>query len=455
MKQPAIKEMKITDLKAAEYNPRAISQKALTGLQESLKRFGLVQPIVWNKRTRRVVAGHQRLKALKEIGEKTALVLIVDWPETMEKEANISLNNRAIEGDFTTEVKAMLDEIEARDKDVFEKLLLDEIDFPEEDDANAKAADDPVSAGASKARATGEIWKLGRHKLMCGDATDPTTLIKLMAGQKAQLVFTDPPYGVSYNAKSGKFEQLKGDDKRGDDLITKLLLPAFKNAMDHTRKDAAFYIWHASSTREDFAYAMKHAGLEERHYLIWVKPQIVLGWGDYRWAHEPCFYASRAGTAPAFFGGRDQSTVWRVSVRSGAGPATNLGTGLIVRDGKGNTVTITPGEGTARRMRALRLEDGQHATIQGPTDSGDCWEVSRDHGAIHPTQKPVALGVRAMQNSTQEGDAVIDMFLGSGSTLMAAELTDRICYGIEYERGYCEAIIERWEKFTGKKAEKA
>lgn len=451
-----IKEMPIAELKAAPYNPRTITEDALKGLQESINRFGLVQPVVFNKRTGHVVAGHQRLKALKAMNYTTALTVIVDYAPEIEVEANLSMNNPAIAGSFTSEADALLAEIEKRDKDIFQRLMLDQIDVPEDGEAKVKnGADEEGTPGAGGKMGTGGTWRLGRHLLHCGDATDDKAWGQLMEGKRAALVFTDPPYGVNYRDKSHKFDKIKGDDKTGDNLANALLVPALKNAASFSRKDAAFYIWHASSTREDFAFAMKQAGLLERQYIIWAKPHWVHGWSDYRWAHEPCFYANKAGEEPAFYGNRAQSTVWRVRVWKADGPQMNLGPGVILRDGEGGVVTVSPGEGKGRKLATTRLLEGQTAILRGPAKDGDLWEVSRDGGqSIHPTQKPVELGIRAMENSSMPGEVVVDPFLGSGSTLIAAEATDRICHGLELSENYCQAIIERWEKFTGHKAEK-
>lgn len=446
-----IKEMRIAELKPAPYNPRAISPEALAGLKESIKRFGLVQPIVWNKKTKRVVSGHQRLKAMAAIGEKKALVVVVDWPELKEQEANLAFNNQAIAGEFTDDVAALLDRIEREDKDAFEALRLNEIEIPE-DESEAKAVDDTPSPPSGESRRnTLEVWELGRHRLICGSCTDPVIVEKVMAGRKAQCVFTDPPYGVDYEARSGKFTKIKGDDKTGDDLAQKLILPALKHAVAVAHNNAGFYIWHASGTRDDFSFAMKQAGLQERQYIIWAKPAAVMGWGDYRWAHEPCFYAGKAGEEPAFFGDRTNQTMWRIGCHGRLEQATSLSPGLIIRDGKGQSITITPGE-SQRKFRAIRLERGQSLNFPMHVATADLWEVSRDGKADHPTQKPVELARRAIQNSTEEGDVVYDPFMGSGSTLIGAEITDRRAVGCELERKYCLVIVERWEKLTGEKA---
>lgn len=159
----------------------------------------------------------------------------------------------------------------------------------------------------------GDLWALGEHRVLCGDATDPENFKRLLGRKRAAVIFTDPPYGVSYEAASGSFAQIAGDNLRRDELAA-LLIPSLRNALKWSRPAAAFYIWHASSTREDFSFAMARAGLVELQYLIWAKPALTLGWADYQWAHEPCFYACRAGARAEFYGDRTESTVWRVAV---------------------------------------------------------------------------------------------------------------------------------------------
>lgn len=448
-----VKIMKLSQLRPAPYNPRQISDKALAGLTESLREFGLTQPIVWNRRTKWVVSGHQRIKALQRLGKKEAPVMVVDWPEEKERAANLAHNNKAIEGEFTAEADSILKQIEEKDADLFKRLLLDEITVPEAADETKKGLDDTPTVGGDTRRNTGEVWELGRHRLICGSATDPAAVEKLMAGRKAQCVFTDPPYGVCYEAASGKFTKIKGDDQTGDKLALELLAPALRLAVASAKDDAAFYIWHASGTREDFAYAMKQAGLQERQYLIWAKPAAVLGWGDYQWAHEPCFYAGRAGQEVAFHGDRKQSTIWRVGRRTENLESYALGPGIILRDGDGGAVTIMPGE-SARKLNTIRIVGKNTINIQVNSSAVDLWEVSRDGKADHPTQKPVELAIRAIRNSTEEGDLVYDPFLGSGTTIVGAEVTDRRTAGCELERKYCTVIIDRWEKLTGQKAKK-
>ena len=272
-----------------------------------------------------------------------------------------------------------------------------------------------------------------------------------MGGRKAQLVFTDPPYGVDY--EDGKGRKIK-NDALGRDSLASFLTAAFKAAVDAAASDAAFYIWHASATRADFEHAMKAAGLEERQYLIWAKPALVLGHADYQWNHEPCFYASRAGVKAAFYGGRAETTLWRFAAADGDDTAITLGPGVLISDGKGAELTVTAGAGP-RKLRHVRVEKGKAVRLTDAQGQGTVWEVARDsQQTIHPNQKPVELALRAIENSTQPGQVVLDLFGGSGSTLMAAEAAGRSAFMVEMDPRYADQILARWEKATKAKAEK-
>ncbi len=263
----------------------------------------------------------------------------------------------------------------------------------------------------------------------------------------AAIVHTDPPYGVSYEA--GAWEAIAGDERRRDDLVA-LLLAALRLAVEHARDDAAFYVWHASATREDFTYALKAAGLEERQYLVWAKGRAVLGHAHYQWAHEPCFYASKAGQQAAWHGDRTQQTVWRLATGADGSLAIALGRGLLVSDGQGHELFLAPAP--RRKLRHVRLGPGEHVEVLGGDSSGTVWEVAHDTVLEHPTQKPVELARRAIVNSSAPGEIVVDPFLGSGSTLIAAEVEGRRCVGFELEPRYVDVVLRRWEILTDRAA---
>ena len=298
----------------------------------------------------------------------------------------------------------------------------------------------------------GDVWELGMHRIICGDSTDPNTWATLMGRERAAMVFTDPPYGVSYEAQSGEFEVIEGDHKRRDDLY-KMLVGAFKCIAKIADDKAGIYIWHASSTRNDFAQAMTAAGLIEKQYLIWAKPGLVLGRADYQWAHEPCFYCAKDGHTPNFYGDRAESTVWRIAAITTDQASTVLGAGVIILGGDGRMLFIQPKAPKTKKAREIRLtEKVPSVFLADTTGTGTVWEIARDGNYVHPTQKPVALAVRAIENSSKPGDIVVDAFSGSGTLLIGCETTGRRGRVAELDPKYVQAAIQRWQEFTGKEA---
>lgn len=297
----------------------------------------------------------------------------------------------------------------------------------------------------------GDLWQLGQHRILVGDATEEVGYIRLLGGEGASIVFTDPPYGVSYQADG--HAPIAGDDKRQRSLLT-FLTHAFGNMRRQMLPNAAVYIWHASATRREFERAMESAGIEELQYIVWVKPTLVLGHADYQWQHEPCFYAAAAGEHPPWYGPRSDSTVWRIS-QSGADKvqAISLGNGILLTTPTAELL-VSPAGARGKNALHLPLEEGETIYI-GADDApdSDIWQISRDTlHPEHPTSKPVALAARALLNSSLRGQIVLDPFLGSGSTLIAAEQTGRRCYGIEIDPGYVDLTVRRWETLTGRKA---
>jgi DNA modification methylase len=295
----------------------------------------------------------------------------------------------------------------------------------------------------------GDLWILGPHRLLCGSATDRAHIERLMNGEKARLVFTDPPYGVSYVSQSGKFAMIKNDDLTGDKLAQDLLIPAFKNYVAFSDDDAPFYIWHASSTRKDFDYAISAAGLIENQYIIWAKNGVSLGHADYLWAHEPCYYCSKAGVKAAFYGDRAQPTVWRATYQLTGRFETVLGTGIVLTDGKGGKIYLAPKPPKGKKLRYIRVEAGNNVDLYDDAHQDNLWEVSRETKTEHPTQKPVELIIRALENSSRPGELAIDFFGGSGSLIIGCELSGRRGYSTELDPKYCDVIVNRYVRVSG------
>ena len=271
-----------------------------------------------------------------------------------------------------------------------------------------------------------------------------------MDGEKASCVWTDPPYGVSYTGGEGKtWDMLNSDDKTGDDLMGELLIPSFKNMAENTEDTAAFYIWYASNRRRDFEDAMTAVGLLEKQQIIWVKNNFQMGHANYHWGHEPCFYAEKAGYSADFYGDRTNQTVWRVCRRTKSDIATTITGGILITDGSGGKMYIVEKAPKDKKTRYIRLSEKDTAYLYSDNKTSTAWEVSRESKYEHPTQKPVELATRAIENSTKEGEIVLDLFGGSGTALIGAELTHRRAYIAELTPKYTDVIVNRYVRLTG------
>ena len=438
-------------------NPNKHPQKQVEMLAKIIKATGWRANITISRLSGYVVKGHGRLEAAIKAGCEKVPVEYQNYTSEAEEWADLTADNRLAElsdmdNTMLADILAEIDtgefplELSGYTEEDLEGIIGA---IAGEDDAEPNDQDNEHDQPLPPMSKPGDLWLLGPHRLICGDATDAATIDRLMNGEKAAMVHTDPPYGVSYETQSGNFSMIKNDDKTHDDLFYKLLLPAFNNYRKHTIDEAAFYIWHASSTRRDFEDAMTHAGLMENQYLIWVKNGISLGRADYQWAHEPCFYASKAGISPKFYGDRAQHTVWRVTTRQDGSMMTVLGSGIVLTDGTGGKLCITDKPPKGKKMRYVRMEEGKHLDLFQEDRMQTVWEVARETNTLHPTQKPVEIPVRAIENSSQPGEIVLDFFGGSGSTLLGAELTGRRCFTTELDPIYCDVIVSRYVTQTG------
>jgi DNA modification methylase len=232
-------------------------------------------------------------------------------------------------------------------------------------------------------------------------------------------------------------------------LINKLLLPVFKQAVIHSKDDAAFFIWHASMTKPDFDWAIKAAGLEEKQVIIWIKPSFVLGRADYHWKHEPCIYAQKCGKRARYIGNRDQATVWEIQAGGKEKGEFAIANGLRISQESGLEIYVKKEPPKNVKSRMVRLKQGERVTLTYDDSNTDTWSVNVDSKStyIHPTQKPLELAARAMKNHTYPGDIVLDLFGGSGSTLIAAEKSERQAYTVEIDERFCDATVKRYAEY--------
>ena len=385
-----IEKINLEQLIPADYNPRRDLQPGdseYEKIKRSLEEFGYVDPVIWNRTTGRVVGGHQRLKVLASMGRTEVECVVVELDEEKEKALNVALNK--ISGDWDKEKLAVLmTDLDAADFDVsltgFDAAEIDDLfkdtlrDGVEDDDfdVDEELQNPPITM-------QGDIWLLGRHRLVCGDSTKKETFDKLMEDKKANLVVTDPPYNVDYEGSAGKIK----NDNMANDTFYQFLLDAFKNTEDALAKDGSIYVFHADTEGLNFRRAFEEAGFYLSGTCIWKKQSLVLGRSPYQWKHEPILFGWKKKGRHRWYSDRKQSTIWE---------------------------------------------------FDKPKRNAD-----------HPTMKPIALIAYPIMNSSLTNSIVLDPFGGSGSTLIASEQTDRICYMIELDEKFCDVIAKRYIEQVG------
>ena len=380
-----IEKMDISRLNPAEYNPRKDLKPGdpeYEKLKRSMEQFGYVEPVVWNKSTEKVISGHQRLKILVDMGKKEVDCVVVEMDEEKEKALNIALNK--INGEWDNDKLAMLiSDLQGSDFDVsltgFEEAEIADL-FEKVGEKDVKDDDFDMTSALEKASFVkrGDIWTVGRHRLMCGDATNSEDVTALMDGKRANLIVTDPPYGVSFKSRNGL--TIKNDDIENEELYN-FILSAFKCMADSLEKGGSAYIFHADTNGLIFRKAFIESGFYLSEVCIWAKNVMAYGRSDYRWQHEPILYGFLKNGTHSWYAGRRQSTLWRFD-------------------------------------RPIK-------------------------NTVHPNSKPLDLISYPICNSSQENAIILDTFGGSGSTMMACEKTNRICYMMEIDEKYASVILRR------------
>jgi DNA modification methylase len=445
------------DLTGNPRNPNKHPKERIKLLAHIIQSQGWRAPITVSNQSGFVVRGHGRLAAALSFGAELVPVDYQNYANNAEEWADLIADNRLAELAEIDNV-TLADLITEMDTGEIPLILTgyteDDIEgilaaIAGDGDAEGDGADETPDVPEIPMTRSGDLWRLGKHRLVCGSAADHAAVERLMGGNLAHMVFTDPPYGVSYESQSGKFGMIRNDNLTGDDLIAKLLIPAFKNLAEFTEHDAAFYIWRASAPRRDFEDAMTAAGLIEKQYIIWVKNNFQMGRADYHWGHEPCFYAQKAGQTARFFGDRTNQTVWRAALRKANGLETTITGGLVITDGAGGKIYIADKPSKGKKTRYIRAAEKDAILLCNESKASTAWEVSRETGIEHPTQKPVELAIRAIENSSRDGEIVLDLFGGSGSALIGAEMTGRAACLTEIDPKYCDVIVNRYARVTG------
>lgn len=447
----------LTQVNVNAKNPRKISDPQLQRLVKSLLIFPemlQLRPIVVDE-TNTALGGNMRYRALTAITTMSAdeiretLETSLDYNKKTEAEKNILLDHWAEWQQNPTAIIVRASQLTEAQKREFiikdnvafgdwdDKALTadfdpDELvdwglgdidDTPDEEEAEEDDFGEEDAANAATRCNPGDIWMLGRHRLMCGDSTKEADVAELMGGEQADLLLTDPPYNVDY--QGGTKDKMKiANDNMDDVAFVGFLTAAFNCAIQAMRPGAAFYVWHADSKGFEFRTALKEVGMTLRETLIWVKNALVLGRQDYQWKHEPCLYGWKDGAAHYFTEDRAQSTVI---------------------------------EDAAVDYRKLKKDELLQIVLELTSDkipTTVIYENKPTKNDIHPTMKPVKLMARLIRNSTRPKELVLDLFGGSGSTMIAAEQIDRRCFMMEFDPKYCDAILARWEKLTGEEAEK-
>lgn len=390
-----IQKIDINKLIPATYNPRKDlkpNDEEYIKIKNSIINFGYVEPVIINKDFT-VIGGHQRLKVLKELNYEKIECIVVDLDKTQEKALNIALNK--ISGDWdNNKLEELLAELKETDIDLdITGFSFDEVDNILKDITGSKEDDFDIQQALDEidepTTKTGDIWILGIHRLMCGDSTQKEQVLRLMNNQEADMLLTDPPYNVDYEGKTADALKIENDNMNETEFYN-FLLDSFRNMYESVKYGGSVYVFHADTEGLNFRNAFKSCGFKLAQCLVWVKNTFVMGRQDYQWRHEPILYGWKEGAGHYFVDDRKQSTVLEFDK-----PSRN---------------------------------------------------------AEHPTMKPVDLLVYLIKNSSKEDNLILDLFGGSGSTLIAAEQTKRKCYTMELDPKYCDVIVKRWETLTNQKA---
>ena len=426
-------------------NPNNHPKRQIELLAKIIQRQGWRAPVTVSNRSGFVVRGHGRLEAALLLG---CMVPIdrQDYASDSEEWADLIADNRIaelaeIDDSLMAELLAEIGETDFNleltgySSKQIDNLLADfNIEEVADDNFDAAKAADEIKEPISK---RGDVWQLGKHRLMCGDSTDINDVKKLMNGNLASMIFTDPPYNVAYEGGTKDKLKIKNDNMPAEEF-NQFLQSAFSNMEKVTEPGGAIYVCHADSAGSDFRKAMTDSGWSIRQCLIWVKNQFVIGRQDYQWQHEPILYGWKEGAAHKFYGGRKQGTVIDNDMP------------IVLQDNQDGTTSVSVMIGTEQVV----LQGRDISVVSNVNDRlMSIWRFEKPlRNGEHPTMKPIPLCARAIQNSSKPHDIVADFFGGSGSTLMAAEQVGRSCYTMEFDSIYTDVVIKRWEEYTGQKA---
>ena len=417
--QHQIEYKKLNEIQPYDNNPRR-NDEAAKAVAASIKEFGFQSPIIVDK-DMVIIAGHTRYKAAKRLKLDTVPVVVASelTPEQV-KAYRIADNSTGEVAEW--EINLLMGELATIDYDMTQFGLNVEL---EPIDKEAKDDDYDPEPPMEPTTQPGDMWVLGNHVLLCGDSTSARDVERLMDGEQADLLLTDPPYNVNYEGSNGK--KIKNDNM-AESEFRQFLLQAYACAFDACRTGAPAYIFHADTEGEAFRAMFREAGWELHGCLVWVKNSLVLGHADYQWQHEPCLYGWKPGANHYFVNDRTNTTV-------------------IDDDKPTDFSKMTKAELLQKAVAMAEYIHQQPTSVLRYPKPKACAE--------HPTMKPIPMLGKLIKNSSRSGDIVLDLFGGSGSTMIACEQLNRRCFMMEYDPRYCDVIVARWEAFTGEKAVRA
>lgn len=417
-----IEKIFVKDLKPYENNAKIHTPEQVEQIVASIREFGFNDPIAVDENNM-VIEGHGRLLALQELGITETEVIRLEGLTDQQKKAYIHVHNQlTMNTGFDLEIlEQELRNITDIDMGTFGFDLDFDIEMHPEDFDNGEPAGSTESHIEKRVK-RGQIWQLGRHRLMCGDSTDEMDVDLLTNGTEMDLCVTDPPYNVDYTGKTEDALTI-ANDRMPDEDFHAFLVSFYEQMLRALKPGGAYYIFHADSEGLNFRSALSEAGGKIKQNLIWVKNTMVLGRQDYQWKHEPCLYGWKDGAGHYFTKDRCQTTVFE----------------------------NRPDLESMDRDQLLQTAKFLLSALD-QTNSSILHENKPSRSELHPTMKPVPLIQRLVQNSSRRGENVLDLFGGSGTTMMACEACGRNAYLMELDPKYCDAILSRWEEETGGKA---
>ena len=415
MKNLEIEYVNINDIKPYSKNAKLHPEEQIEQIKKSIEEFGMNDPIgIWRDE---IVEGHGRLIACKELGIEQVPIIRLDHLTDEERKAyTLAHNKLTMNSDFDIDIlNEELMSFETIDMSEF-GFDMDIFDTEETEIVEDDVPDVPIEPKSK----IGDIYQLGNHRLMCGDSTSEEDVAKLMNGIKADLLFTDPPYNVDVSNSDG----LKiMNDNMDNESFKNFLHKAFKCANESLKPGGAFYVWYADSEDVNFRNACTDNDLLVKQCLIWVKNSFNFGRQDYKWQHEPCLYGWKEGAGHYFVE-------------------------------EYNHPTVIEDEIDLEKMKKEDMKKMLEELLKEQVPTTVIHENKPVKNDLHPTMKPIKMCADMIKNSTKKNEIVLDLFGGSGSTLITCEQLERQCYMMEYDPKYVDVIIERWENFTGEKVVK-